>query len=65
MDVPQIITVEIIITATPLPTKLATSAPSNELRTQLELPADIAAEADVASGAAIAPESARRPGRGH
>ena len=56
MDVPQIITVEIIITATPLPTKLATSAPSNELRTQLELPADIAAEADVASGAAIAPD---------
>ncbi len=41
---PQIITVELIITATPLPTKLATSVPAGVQRPQVNLPADIAAE---------------------
>ncbi len=43
-NLPQIITVEVIITATPLPTKLATAAPASSDRTQVDLPADIAAE---------------------
>ena len=55
MDVPQIITVEIIITATPLPTKLATTAAETDARTQLDLPPDIAAEADGAPAATIEP----------
>lgn len=43
--IPQIITVEVIITATPLPTKFATLAPVDDQRPQVDLPADIAAEA--------------------
>ncbi len=55
-EIPQIITVEIIITATSLPTKLATTAPLNAQRPQVDLPADIAAEADGASSSAINPD---------
>ena len=44
-QIPQIITVEVIITATPLPTKYATIAPADSQRPQVDLPADIAAEA--------------------
>ncbi len=50
--VPQIITVEIIITTTPPPTRQA-APPVNAARPQVELPADIAAEADGAPSAAI------------
>lgn len=55
LAVPQIITVEIIITATPLPTKLTTASPPGDQRPQVDLPADIAAEAEGAPAAAINP----------
>ena len=54
VQIPQIITVEVIYTATPLPTKLATAV-SVAGRAQVDLPADIAAEAEGASGRAIDP----------
>ncbi len=53
LQAPQIITVEIIITATPLPTKLATAAPAPGQRSQVELPLDVAAEAATESAATI------------
>jgi len=55
LDVPQIITVEIIITATPLPPKLVTAAPAGLQRTQVQLPLSIAAEAATESAATIDP----------
>lgn len=54
-NLPQIITVEVIITATPLPAKLATAAPASSDRAQVDLPADIAAETADDSAAAINP----------
>lgn len=54
-EIPQIITVEVIYTATPLPTKLATALPAAAPGAQVELPADIAAEAEGASGRSIDP----------
>ncbi len=45
MDILEVITVEVIITTTPLPVKLATPAPAAVGREQVQLPADIAAEA--------------------
>ena len=55
VEIPQIITVEVIYTATPLPTKLATSLPAAAQRAQVDLPADIAAEAGGASEHGIDP----------
>ena len=55
VEFPQIITVEVIYTATPLPTKLATALPAAGQRAQVDLPADIAAEAEGAAGRAIDP----------
>ena len=55
-QIPQIITVEVIITATPLPTKLATAAASNQAG-QVELPADIAAETGSGQSGAIDPNA--------
>ena len=55
LEIPQIITVEVIYTATPLPTKLATALPAAAPGVQVELPADIAAEAEGASGRSIDP----------
>ena len=55
--IPQIITVEVIITATHLPTKLATLAPANGQRDQVDLPADIAAEARSGQAAALDPRA--------
>ena len=55
--IPQIITVEVIITATPLPTKFATAAPINAGRAQVDLPADIAAEARDGQSGAIDPNA--------
>ncbi len=43
--VPDVITVEVIITTTPLPAKLVTAAPAAAVRQQVIVPADIAAEA--------------------
>ncbi|MCY3780556.1 MAG: lamin tail domain-containing protein [Chloroflexi bacterium] len=56
-QVPQIITVEVIITATPLPTKYATAAPDGAQRAQVDLPADIAAEARDGQTGAIDPNA--------
>ena len=55
--IPQIITVEVIITATPLPTKFATVAPANGQRAQVNLPADIAAEARDGQTGALDPSA--------
>lgn len=55
VEIPQIITVEVIYTATPLPTKLATALPAAAQRAQVDLPPDIAGEAEGASGSAIDP----------
>jgi hypothetical protein len=55
LDVPQIITVEIVITATPLPPKLVTAAPAGAQRTQVQLPLSIAAEAATEAAATIDP----------
>lgn len=55
LDVPQIITVEIIITATPLPPKLVTAAPAALQRAQVQLPLSIAAEAATEAAATIDP----------
>lgn len=55
--VPQIITVEVIITATPLPTKVVTAAPADGQRAQVDLPADIAAEASAGQAGAIDPNA--------
>lgn len=55
--VPEIITVEVIITATPLPTKLATLAPAGGERAQVDVPADIAAETGAGQTGAIDPSA--------
>ena len=55
--IPEIITVEVIITATPLQTKFATVAPINAGRAQVDLPADIAAEARDGQTGAIDPNA--------
>ena len=54
-EIPQIITVEVIYTTTPLPTKLATALPAAAQRSQVDLPVDIAAEAEGESERAIDP----------
>ena len=56
-QIPQIITVEVIITATPLPTKFATVAPAEGQRAQVDLPADIAAEARDGQTGALDPSA--------
>ena len=56
-QIPQIITVEVIITTTPLPTKFATAAPEGAQRAQVDLPADIAAEASSGQTGAIDPSA--------
>lgn len=56
-QVPQIITVEVIITATPLPTKLATAAPADGQAPRVDVPADIAAEASGSQSGAIDPSA--------
>ena len=53
MDIPAVITVEVIITTTPLPVKLATPQPAAAGRQQVQLPADIAAEARAGSAATL------------
>lgn len=53
LDVPAIITVEIIITATPLPPKLVTALPTGAVRTQVELPLSLAQEAATEAAATI------------
>lgn len=53
LDIPQIITVEIIITATPLPPKLVTALPAGARRTQVEMPLSIAEEAATEAAATI------------
>ena len=55
LDVPQIITVEIVITATPLPPKLVTAAPAGLQRTQVRLPLSIAEEAATEAAATLDP----------
>ncbi len=56
-QVPEIITVEVIITATPLPAKFVTAAPAGAGRQQIDLPDDIAAEARGGQGNAIDPNA--------
>ena len=56
-QIPQIITVEVIITATPLPTKVVASASGDAQRQQIDLPADIAAEASGSGSGAINPDA--------
>ena len=51
--VPAVITVEVIVTTTPLPAKLATAAPAADSRQQVSVPADIAAEAAPGSRATL------------
>ena len=51
--VPEIITVEIIITATPLPPKLVTALPAGAQRAQVELPLSLAEEAATEAAATI------------
>lgn len=53
LDMPTIITVEIIITATPLPPKLVTAIPTGALRPQVELPLSLAQEAATEAAATI------------
>ena len=52
-DVPEIITVEIIITATPLPPKLVTALPTGAQRPQVDLPLSLAEEAATEAAATI------------
>ncbi len=54
--VPDVITVEVIITTTPLPAKLATAVPAAASRQQVSVPADIAAEAAPESAATLDPQ---------
>ena len=51
--VPDVITVEVIITTTPLPAKLVTAVPAAASRQQVIVPADIAAEAAAESAATL------------
>ena len=53
LDVPEIITVEIIITATPLPPKLVTALPTGAQRAQVDLPLSLAEEAATEAAATI------------
>lgn len=53
LDVPQIITVEIIITATPLPPKLVTALPTGAQRAQVDMPLSLAEEAATEAAATI------------
>lgn len=55
--IPQIITVEVIYTATPLPTKVTTSGAAGAQRPQVDLPADIAAETGGQPAGAIDPNA--------
>ncbi len=55
IDIPQIITVEVIYTATPLPTKVTTAGAAGAQRPQVDLPADIAAETGGQQTGAIDP----------
>ena len=52
-DLPEIITVEIIITATPLPPKLVTAVPTGAQRAQVDLPLSLAEEAATEAAATI------------
>jgi len=52
-DVPAIITVEIIITATPLPPKLVTALPTGAQRPQVDLPLSLAEEAATEAAATV------------
>ncbi len=52
-DVPEIITVEIIITATPLPPKLVTAVPTGAQRPQVDLPLSLAEEAATEAAATV------------
>lgn len=52
-DIPEIITVEIIITATPLPPKLVTALPTGAQRSQVDLPLSLAEEAATEAAATI------------
>lgn len=52
-DIPEIITVEIIITATPLPPKLVTALPTGAQRPQVDLPLSLAEEAATEAAATI------------
>ncbi|MCY4465259.1 MAG: LysM peptidoglycan-binding domain-containing protein [Chloroflexi bacterium] len=54
--IPDVITVEVIITATPLPAKLVTAVPAAASRQQVTVPADIAAEAAPESEATLDPQ---------
>lgn len=54
--IPDVITVEVIITTTPLPAKLATAVPAAASRQQVAVPADIAAEAAAESAATLDPQ---------
>ncbi len=53
LDIPEIITVEIIITATPLPPKLVTALPTGAQRPQARLPLSLAEEAATEAAATI------------
>ena len=53
LDIPEIITVEIIITATPLPPKLVTALPAGARRTQVAMPLSLAEEAATEAAATI------------
>ncbi len=52
-EIPAVITVEVIITTTPLPAKLVTAVPAADTRQQVAVPADIAAEAAPESAATL------------
>lgn len=56
-NIPQIITVEVIITATPLPAQVTTAVQDSANRPQVDLPADIAAETANDSLAVINPSA--------
>ena len=53
VEVPEIITVEVIITATPLPPKLVTALPTGAQRPQVDLPLSLAEEAATEAAATI------------
>ena len=53
-EIPLVITVEVIITTTPLPPKVVTAAPASAPRQQVDVPADIAAET-IAGGPTLDP----------
>ena len=55
--IPQVITVEVIVTATPLPTKIATAVANAAQRAQVDLPADIAAETNGNQASGIDPNA--------